>query len=83
MVSLYKDPDGDKVFAVHNEALEAQSAPGHGRKDSSDMDALKQRIKQLQDELTKHDVCCIKYTYSHACMTCYPVTDAESMPYKP
>ena len=50
MVSLYKDPDGDKVFEAHNEALEGQSAL---QKESSDMEALKQRIKELEDELTR------------------------------
>ena len=59
MVSLYKDPDGDTVFAAHSEALEIEATfnSQSGRQESQDeVGALKQRIKQLEDELTKHTV---------------------------
>lgn len=58
MVSLYKDPDGVKVFVAHNEALEAygQTTTQCGIVDSSDVDVLKQKIKQLEVELNKQTV---------------------------
>lgn len=53
MVSLYKDPDEHNVFEVRNEALEVPAIPNIQRQ-KSDMEVLKQRIKQLEDELNKH-----------------------------
>ena len=54
MVSLYKDPDGVCVFVAHEEAMTAETTLQCERHDGLDMDALRQRIKQLEDELMKH-----------------------------
>lgn len=64
MVSLYKDPDGAKVFAAHDQTLvtktlsqslrEVETA-GSGNTTSS-ISALQQRIRELEDELTTRGV---------------------------
>ena len=59
MVSLYKDPDGAKVFAAHDEALIVNSL-SHGGLElegcGTGVSALQQRIRQLEDELTTYSV---------------------------
>ena len=63
MVSLYKDPDGDKVFEAHDKALIAetqtfsQSLRGFGGS-GSNVDILQQRIRELEDELISQSVGC-------------------------
>lgn len=56
MIKLYKDPDGADVFAAHDKALEVQIQTTTLKGESSDVDVLKQRVKQLEDELTKYNV---------------------------
>ena len=55
---LYKDPDGANIFVAHDKTLGVQTTTSqHGRQASSeDVDTLKQRVKWLEDELTKHNV---------------------------
>ena len=63
MVSLYKDPDGDKVFEAHDKALIAethtfsQSLRGFGGS-GINVDMLQQRIRELEDELISQSVGC-------------------------
>ena len=59
MVLLYKDPDGTDLFAVHGEP---QFTPELSRyteqQDGIDVDGLKHRIRQLENELTKYEEVC-------------------------
>ena len=63
MVSLYRDPGGDTVFTAHNHALEIQTTTVSQRDTDSDIDALKQRIKTLEDQLMKEKEVC---EFTHA-----------------
>ena len=64
MVSLYKDPDGDKVFIAHNKTLEIHSVPSCLKLDTeSEVDALKQKIRQLEDQLKEYVVSITEYQY--------------------
>lgn len=62
MVLLYKDPDGVDVFPT-------QTGPGQftaemtqgGQHDSVDIDAFKQKIKQLENELMKYNKVCSSF----------------------
>ena len=57
MVSLYKDPEGDKVFTAHNKTLEIHTVPSCLKLDTeSEVDTLKQKIRQLEDQLKEHVV---------------------------
>ena len=55
MVSLYKDPDGDTVFSAHNKTLGIHTVTNFlatERPDTqSDVETLKQRIEQLENQL--------------------------------
>ena len=54
---VVQDPSGSRVFAVHDKAWEAGATSHYaGRQNSSDVDVLRQRVKQLEEELTKHNV---------------------------
>ena len=62
MVSLYKDPSGKKVFTAHNKTLEIHSVPSCLKLDTeSEVDALKQKIRQLEDQLKEHAVSTTEY----------------------
>lgn len=55
MVSLYRDPDGDNVFAAHDRALIDRSLCQSLREfegSGSEVDALQRRIRELEDEIT-------------------------------
>ena len=57
MVRYYRDPDGTQVLSSNDKTLASQTGIGKLSKfDSSDMDGLKQRIKELEDLLNKHNV---------------------------
>ena len=57
MVRYYRDPDGTQVLSSNDKTLASQTGIGILSKlDSSDMDGLKQRIKELEDLLNKHNV---------------------------
>ena len=62
MVRYYRDPDGTQVLSSNDKTLGSQTGIGKLSKlDSSDMDGLKQRIKELEDMLNKHNAstfCC-------------------------
>ena len=60
MVSLYKDPDGDNVFVAHEEVMTCtlETTLHSERQDGQDMDALRQRINYLEDQLAKHNPVC-------------------------
>lgn len=61
MVSLYKDPDGDTVFTAHNRTLaihtiqDATSEHTDKLGTESDVETLKEKIKHLENLLTKQD----------------------------
>lgn len=60
MVSLYKDPDGSKVFAAHDQALITETLSQSLREvegSGTSVSALQQRIRQLECELTSRSVC--------------------------
>ena len=61
MVSLYKDPDGDKVFEAHDRALIAETFSQY-EVSSTSAGALQQRIRQLEDELCSNNVGPLSYT---------------------
>ena len=61
MVSLYKDPDGSKVFAAHDQALITDTLSQSlreidGSTSGTSVNALQQRIRQLECELTSQSV---------------------------
>ena len=57
MVRYYRDPDGTQVLSSNDKTLASQTGIGKLSKlDSSDMDGLKQRIKELEDLLNEHNV---------------------------
>jgi hypothetical protein len=57
MVRYYRDPDGTQVLSSNDKTPASQTGIGKLPKlDSSDMDGLKQRIKELEDLLNKHNV---------------------------
>ena len=70
MVSLYKDPDGNNVFVAHEEAAMTRSTRTpettlhferqNGREDGQNMDALRQRIQYLEDQLAEHNAVCLQ-----------------------
>ena len=57
MVSLYRDPDGNTVFVTHEEAM-TRTLETTLRQDGPDMDALRQRIQYLEDQLAEHNTLC-------------------------
>ena len=59
-MSLYKDPEGAKVFAAHDQALITETQSQSWRDiegNGTSVSALQQRIRQLENELTTHSVC--------------------------
>ena len=59
MVSLYKDPEGDKVFAAHDQALIDKTLTQSLREfegSTHEVDALQRRIRELEDELGSQSV---------------------------
>ena len=53
---LYKDPDGSDLFPVQTEPQVALTVTQYVQSDFVDIDALKHRIKQLEEELLKYNV---------------------------
>ena len=57
MVRLFKDPRGESIFEKSSKGDQANSfsmmTKGTISKTSSEVDMLKQRIKELEDELKK------------------------------
>lgn len=56
MMSLYKDPDGDTVFNAHTKTLEIHTvtnflATERADSNESDIETLKQRIENLENQL--------------------------------
>ena len=56
MVMYYKDPDGTRIFSANDKTQASQSIGRLEKQDTSDVDVLKQRVKELEDLLTKHNV---------------------------
>lgn len=61
MLGLCKDPDGQGVFSVHEEAMQISTVTVLGgsqkvRIDENENDQLKMRIKQLENLLVKYEV---------------------------
>jgi hypothetical protein len=57
MLRYYRDPDGTQVLSSNDNTLASQTGIGKLPKlDSFDMDGLKQRVKELEDLLNKHNV---------------------------
>ena len=59
MVSLYKDPDGDKVFEAHDRALLAETLTNSMREfkgSGTGVDVIQQINRHLEDELTSSTV---------------------------
>ena len=57
MIRYYRDPNGTQVLSSNDKTLASQSGVGKFPKlESSDMDGLKQRVKELEDLLNKHNV---------------------------
>ena len=55
MVRFCKDPNGETVFSAHNKTatLDNQAICQHQGQDSLSIDALKQRVKHLENEVAK------------------------------
>ena len=56
MVMYYKDPDGTRILSANDKTQASQSIGRLEKQDTSDVDVLKQRVKELEDLLTKHNV---------------------------
>ena len=58
MVRFYKDPEGNSVFATKEKSVTLEIPPSHQERQNGtdDVDTLKQRVKQLELELTKQSV---------------------------
>ena len=61
MVRYYRDPDGTQILSSNDKTLASQTGTISRlpKLESSDMDGLKQRVKELEDLLNKHNVCII------------------------
>ena len=59
MVRYYRDPDGTQVLSSNDKTLASQTGTigKLPQLESPDMDGLKQRVKELEDLLNKHNVC--------------------------
>lgn len=65
MVALYKDPDGDNVFTDHRETAMSRSSRmfetisyferQDGGENGQSIDALRQRIQNLEGQLAEHN----------------------------
>ena len=77
MLSLYKDPDGNNVFAAHEEAAMTRSTRTlettlhferqNGGEDGQNVDALRQRIQYLEDQLAEHNTVCLQVGFGTKC----------------
>ena len=57
MIRYYRDPNGTQVLSSNDKTLASQTGIRKLPKlESSDMDGLKQRVKELEDLLNKHNV---------------------------
>lgn len=56
MVRYYRDPYGTQVLSSNNKTLASQNIHKVSKQESSDVDGLKQRVKELEDLLNKHNV---------------------------
>ena len=57
MIRYYRDPNGTLVLSSNDKTLANQNGIGKLPKlESSDVDGLKQRVKELEDLLNKHNV---------------------------
>lgn len=54
MVRYYKDPEGTQIFSANDKTSVSQAIGRLEKQDSSDVDVLKQKIKELEDLLNKH-----------------------------
>ena len=58
MVSLWKDPEGKKVFSAHEAAMKiTMLAESHSSTQvDQEVDALRQKVKQLKDAVEEYKV---------------------------
>ena len=56
MVRYYRDPDGTQVLSSNDKSLASHNIRNCSKQESSDVDELKQRVKELEDLLKKHNV---------------------------
>ena len=56
MVRYYRDPDGTQVLSSNDKTLASQNIRNCSKQESSDVDELKQRVKELEDLLKMHNV---------------------------
>ena len=57
MIRYYRDPNGTQVLSSNDKTLPNQNGIGKLPKlESSDVDGLKQRVRELEDLLNKHNV---------------------------
>lgn len=54
MVSLFKDPEGEKIFTAHVEAL--QGTTTLGRLINDDLLSMKRKLKQMEDVTEEYKV---------------------------
>ena len=57
MVSLFKDPEGEKIFIAHVKALQGTTALG--RLISDDLLSMKRKLKQMEDVTEEYRVAII------------------------
>lgn len=69
MVSLYKDPEGNNVFVAHGESSARTLETNlhfercDNRQDGQNIDALRQRIQFLEDQLAEHNTVCLQVDF--------------------
>ena len=56
MVRYHRDPDGTQVLSSNNKTLASQNIRNCSKQESSDVDELKQKVKELEDLLKMHNV---------------------------
>ena len=58
MVSLWKDPEGKKVFSAHEAAMQITmlAVPHSSTQVDQEVDNLRQKVKQLEDAVEEYKV---------------------------
>ena len=58
MVSLWKDPEGKRVFSAHEAAMKITmlAEPHSSTQVDQEVDALRQKVKQLKDAVDEYKV---------------------------
>ena len=62
MVRLYKDPEGERVFTAHEEAMQITNVKGGPREQGpsqqgeNEIDLLRRKVQQMEDIIKEYKV---------------------------